>query len=73
MKTDTNCRKCGSPCSRSMTVLGIGPVCYTCFQNHKDKSFWEKLHGRIDKRVKTIRDAKSNPNQRTLNDIRIKD
>jgi hypothetical protein len=56
-----------------MTVLGVGPVCYTCFQNHKDKSFWEKLHGRIDKQVKTIRDAKANPDQRTLNDISIKD
>jgi hypothetical protein len=69
MDKDTNCRKCGKPCSRNMTVLGIGPVCYSCLQSHQDKSFWEKLHGRIDKRVKVIRNAKENPNQRTLNDL----
>lgn len=71
--TDTNCRKCGTPCSRSMQISGIGPVCYTCFQNHKEKPFWEKLHGKMDKKVKMIRDAKVEPTQRTLDDIGFKD
>ena len=54
-----------------MTISGIGPVCYTCFQNHKEKPFWEKLHNKMDGKVKAMHDIHSN--QRTLNDIGIKD
>lgn len=66
MDKSTNCRKCGSPCSRSLQILGVGPVCYTCFQNHKEKPFWEKLHNRLDKKIK---DEKVEPGQVRLSDL----
>jgi len=66
MDKSTNCRKCGVPCSRSMQISGVGPVCYTCFQNHKEKPFWEKLHNRMDGKIK---DAKVEPGQVTFDDL----
>jgi hypothetical protein len=66
MDNPTNCRKCGTSCSRSMQISGVGPVCYTCFQGHKEKPFWEKLHTRMDKKIK---DAKVEPGQVTFNDL----
>lgn len=65
---ETKCRKCGASASRSLQIAGIGPVCYTCFQNHKEKPFWEQLHNRLDPELKA---KNKDPNQRTLNDISI--
>lgn len=65
---ETSWRKCGGPCSRNMTIQGIGPVCITCFMNHKEKPFWEKLHNKLDPKLKVER---RESNQRSLDDIRI--
>lgn len=64
--TETRCRKCSASASSTLSIAGIGPVCYSCFQGHHEKPFWERLHNRMDGKMKA---AKVEPNQRTLNDL----
>jgi len=60
---ETNCRKCGLPCSRSMPIQGIGPVCITCFRDHKEKPFWENIHDKLDSKLNAKR---RHPDQRSI-------